>query len=90
MLYLYPGMFKNFDDLEEHLTRDELVKMYTKAHEMKQDEQRFAAALQGIELGDSKEEEFERIKMRAEAKARGMDEEQYELNGLINIIEEDE
>lgn len=90
VLYLYPGAYKNFDELEEYLTREELVKMYEKAHEIQKDEKRFAAALKGIDLEENDNTEFEDVKRRAEAKALGITEEQYELSGMIQIIDEDE
>lgn len=83
-------MYKNFDDLEEHLTRQELVVMLEKARDKLHDEQRFLAALKGIDLDEGKTSKFDEIKARAEAKARGISEEQYELAGHFNIIEEDE
>lgn len=83
-------MFKNFDDLEEHLTRQELVVMLEKARDKKYDEQKFLAALKGIDLDEGKATEFDEIKRRAEAKARGLSEEEFELAGHFNIIEEDE
>lgn len=83
-------MFKNYDDLENNLTRQEIVKMLEKAREKKYDDQRFAAALKGIDLDEGKSTEFDEIKRRAEAKARGVSEEKYELAGHFNIIVEDE
>lgn len=83
-------MYKNFNDLEEHLTRQELGIMIEKAREKKHDDQRFMAALKGIDLDKGKESDFDKIKARAEAKALGVSEEQYELAGHFNITEEDE
>lgn len=83
-------MFKNFDDLEANLTMQEVSKMLEKAREMKYNDQRFAASLKGIDLDEGKSTEFDDIKRRAEAKARGISEEQYELSGHFNIIVEDE
>lgn len=83
-------MFKSFDDLEANLTRQEIVKMLEKAREKKYDDQRFAASLKGIDLDEGKTTEFDEIKRRAEAKAAGISEEQYELSGHFNIIVEDE
>jgi hypothetical protein len=83
-------MFKSFDDLEANLTMQEVSRMLEKAREMKYNDQRFAAALKGIDLDEGKATEFDVIKRRAEAKARGMTEEQYELSGHFNIIVEDE
>lgn len=83
-------MYKNFDDLESNLTRQELGIMIEKAREKKYDEQKFLAALKGIDLDEGQESEFDKIKARAEAKALGVSEEQYELAGHFNIIEEDD
>lgn len=83
-------MFKNFDDLEEHLTREELGVMLEKAREKKHEDRKFAAALKGIDLDEGEESEVDKIKLRAEAKAHGVSEEEYELTGHFNIIEEDE
>lgn len=83
-------MFKNFDDLEANLTRQEIVKMLEKARERKYEDQRFAASLKGIDLDEGRSTEFDEIKRRAEAKAMGITEEQYELSGHFNIIVEDE
>lgn len=83
-------MFRNFDDLEANLTMQEVSKMLEKAREMKYNDQRFAASLKGIDLDEGKSTEFDDIKRRAEAKARGISEEQYDLSGHFNIIVEDE
>lgn len=83
-------MFKNFDDLEEHLTMQEVLKLLEKSREKKYDDQRFLAALKGIDLDEGATTEFDEIKRRAEAKARGITEEEYELSGHFNIIVEDE
>lgn len=88
-MYFYPA-YKNFDDLESHLTQGELIKLYEKAFERDMDNKRFTAAMQGIDLdGNSdKKSKFDEIKRRAEAKAAGMSEEQYELQGMFDIIDE--
>jgi hypothetical protein len=64
--------------------------MYQTAMEIKLEDKKFTAALKGIDLESNASNEFEDIKRRAEAKAAGMDEEEYELNGLFDIIDEDE
>lgn len=90
MLFLYPGTYKNFDDLELHLTRDELIIMYKRANEIRMDDKRFTAALKGIDLDEGKITEFDEVKRRAEATAAGMSEEEYELDGMLNMeVDED-
>lgn len=65
--------------------------MYEKAHEVVHQDRKFTAALKGIDLDEgSTNTEFEDIKRRAEARVLGVNEEEIELDGLINIIDEDE
>jgi len=68
---------------------EEIELMYVKAYKLKEDEYRFLAALQGVDLGEE-ESEAEAIIRRAEAKAMGMSEEEYNLEGLFEFIDEDE
>jgi hypothetical protein len=63
--------------------------MYSKAYNLKEREYRFLAALQGVEL-ENEESRVEEVIRRAQAKAAGMSEEQYELDGMFNFIDEDE
>jgi hypothetical protein len=83
-------MFRSYDDLETNLTMEEISKMIEKAREKKYEDQKFMAALKGIDLDEGRESEFDKIKRRAEAKALGMSEEQHDLSGHFNIIVEDE
>lgn len=87
---MYPGSWKNFDDLEEHLTREELTALLEKGREMKYDNMRFTAALKGIDLDKaSGKKEFEEVRKRAMAKANGMDEEKYDLSEMGITVEYD-
>lgn len=87
---MYPGSWKNFDDVEECLTREELVALLEKGREMKYDNMRFTAALKGIDLDKaSGKKEFEEIRKRAMAKAQGMEEEEYDLLGMGITVEYD-
>ena len=63
--------------------------MYEKGHEMRFEDRKFQAALQGIDLEEGRESETEAVIRRAEAKAQGYSEEQYELAGLFDIEYED-
>lgn len=81
-----PGAWKNFDDIEESLTMPELESLVTTARKMRQDDQRFMAALKGIDLDKNSENDVEaarkRVETRAKAKLAGMDEDTYELSSL--------
>lgn len=84
-------MFKNYDDLEEHLTRQEVSEMLRKSREKDYESKKFLAALKGIDLDEGQEDaDFEKVKRRAVARLKGMTEEQVELEGHFNIIVEDE
>jgi len=65
--------------------------MYEKAHEVRKDDKRFAAALKGIDIDEGETSAFDDVIARAEAKARGMNEEEYQLEQMqIGFIDEDE
>jgi hypothetical protein len=87
-------MWKNFDELEENITVDELNHILEAAREQEYERKKFAAALKGIDLDGKKRDEdtpsFEDIKRRAEAKARGMTEEQIEFGEIGIAVIEDE
>lgn len=88
-----PGAWKNFDDIEENLTVEELRQILDSFRELERNRLKAAAALKGIDLdkNESAESAFDRIKMRAEARARGVSEEEYELSMIgIGVEEFDE
>lgn len=62
------GRWKNFDELEELLTLKELEAIIEALREQKQSDQRFAAALQGVNLNENEGEETgDAIVRKAEA-----------------------
>lgn len=69
---------------------EEIELMYGQAHKLKENEYRFLAAIQGVNYGEEEENEGEAIIRRAEAKALGISEEEYRLEGMFEFIEEDE
>lgn len=73
---------------------EEIEIMYAKAFKMKEDEYRFLAAIQGVELGDSNEEsvqdKIDKARAKARAQVMGISEEEYELEGMFTFIDEDE
>lgn len=52
------------------------------------DQKRFTAALKGIDLDQNRNDKFEEVKRRAEAKALGISEESLELDGYFDVIDE--
>lgn len=78
------GHWKNFEDLEESLTIDELNAILDAARERQEREWRFAASLKGIDLpsSDGGEDPVERAKKRAAAEMAGVSEEQLEFADL--------
>lgn len=73
--------FKNFEEMEDCLSLDELTLMATTQREDKHNYYRFLAAMQGIDLdkdGSGGDETFEDIKHRAAMKVRAMKENKTE------------
>jgi hypothetical protein len=70
---------------------EEVELMYAKAYKLKENEYRFLAAIQGVSFGEDQDENgAEAIIRRAEAKALGLHEEEYNLDGLFQFIDEEE
>lgn len=76
-----PGSWSSFDQIEEALTLDELMLLYSTIHESLTSDRKFAASLKGIDLdkNDSNQAEsssFDDVKRRAEARLQGVTEDQ--------------
>jgi hypothetical protein len=90
-MYSYPGTWKNFDDLEENLTKEELFELLLKARELKYENMKFMAALKGIDLEkDSQKQKFDEVRSRAMARSSGVSVEQVELSVVGIAVEEGE
>jgi len=79
------GIWKNVAELEESINLHELRAMIEAMRQREERQQRFAASLKGIDLGNNEEEaqeRFARVQARANAKLTGNSIEQIELNGL--------
>lgn len=86
------GTWKNIEELESVLTLQELEAIIAASREAEYRQQRFAAALKGIDIDKGEEdakERFERAKRRAEAKLTGRSEEALEFEVLGIDIETD-
>lgn len=80
-----PGAWKNFEEMELSLSLDELEAILEAAHEREHRQNKFYAALQGVDLDKGKndnKERFEAIKRRVEARQNNISEETVELNAL--------
>lgn len=89
-MYLFPGAYKNFDDLEEHLTREELIKMWETAKDSKFKEMKFLATLQGLDIDEGKQDnDLEEVRRRAALRVHGENEENVELDGYLQVLDED-
>lgn len=85
------GQWKNFEEIEESLSLDELSAILDAARKQEHNRQKFAAGLKGINLDEKRGDEltFEDIKRRAEAKNRGVSEEQIEFGEVgFAVIQE--
>lgn len=76
--------------MEENLTLAEMEAILDASRDQERSRQKFAAALKGVDLDEGqKDTSFEDVKRRAEAKARGVSEEQVEFADIgIAIFEE--
>lgn len=73
-----PGAWKNFDDIEDSLSLEELNLILETTRENKRRDQVFLAALQGVDLNknENMEEKRKEIERRAAARLRGVSEDQ--------------
>jgi hypothetical protein len=73
------GIWKDYEELETSLSMPELTATLTAKRELDYVEKKFLAAMQGVNLDeasgkqDNEEDPWERVKRRAEARARGED-----------------
>ena len=89
-----PGAWKNFDELEEDLTLEELAALLEAAREKEHRWFKFMAGLKGIDLDKGKVDDdnwMEQKKLEARAKAAGksVDEVAFGDFGFEVIIEEE-
>lgn len=69
--------------MEVHLTLEELQAIIDASRQKEEREQRFLAAMQGIDLDKDKgDEEVDRIKRRVEAKLQNKSEEEVRLESI--------
>jgi hypothetical protein len=84
------GNWTNFEELENNLTLTELEFMVMASRKKEHRHNKFIAAMKGVDIGEyDKQEEKEtvedithRTKIRAAARLRGMNPEEYELRSL--------
>ena len=87
------GNWKSIAEMEETLTLDELYVLLDAAYRKEHREHKFLAALQGHDLDEGKaENDFERIKLKAQADLAGKTEEQltFEMIGIEIEGDDDE
>lgn len=85
------GHWKNFDELEEALCLAELEAVLHAKREEQFNQNKFLAALKGVNLDENAaENRVEKIKQRLAAKQAGVPEEVFELNSMFGFESEDE
>lgn len=99
MIIACPGAWKNFEEIEDNLSLPEIEQILDSYRESKWEQNKFLAALKGIELDDyhtatrsgDGEVTAEDIKRRAEAKIRGISEEElvFEELSIAYEVEDD-
>lgn len=86
-----PGAWKTFEELEDNLSLAEINQILDSYRKMKREEQKFLAAMQGIDLdknSSGNSSDFETVKKRAQARITGVDEESFDLAQAGIKIEE--
>lgn len=86
------GAWKSIKEMEETLTLEEAYLLMEAMYRKEERHNKFAAAIQGINLDEhtSTEDEFERIKRRAEAELTGRTEEEVTFEMIIEIESDDD
>lgn len=87
------GHWKNFEELEDSLSLEEIQVLLDAQRKAEFQKQKFAAALKGVDLPDPEAQDvptFEDVKRRAEARIRGISEEQQAFMDVGIYIEEDD
>ena len=88
------GIWKNVEDLEKHINIDELRVILDAAREREHRNQRFMAAIQGIDIDkdkkDSAKEAFDRVNQKVQAQLQGKTQEELEYDELGLDVEIEE
>ena len=88
------GIWKNVEDLEKHINIDELRVILDAAREREHRNQRFMAAIQGIDIDkdkkDAAKERFEAVEQRVQARLQGKTKEELEYDELGLDVEIEE
>lgn len=83
------GNWKNFDELEDNLSYPELTAMVKAKRESEERNNKFMAALQGIDLGKNntaQDDPVEAAKLRARAKLAGMREDEFKFREVTSNV----
>lgn len=74
------GCWKNFEELEDSITIDELFALLNHTRKEDSENKKFQAALQGVDIEKGKpDSDFEAVRQRAMAKITGKTEEELTL-----------
>ena len=75
------GIWKNIEELENNVTLEELNAIVNKSREQKHQQNKFLAAMKGIDLDQSEnqEERFNEVQRRVEAKLSGKSQDEIEF-----------
>lgn len=75
------GIWKSIDELEENITLQELEKILDASREKKHQENKFMAALKGINIDEdvNAKDKFDEVSRRAEARLSGKSTEELEF-----------
>lgn len=84
------GSWKNLDEMEEYLTLDELILILDAERERKNEQAKFQAAINGIDLENEggQTSKFDEIQARAQAELAGKTEEEFFFD-MVGVTFED-
>lgn len=85
------GSWKSISEMEESITLEELYLLVDAMYRKEHRQNKFAAALKGVDLDEGQEsEDFERIKLKAQADLAGRNEEEFVFDMIGIEIDTDD
>jgi hypothetical protein len=84
------GNWKNIKEMEDTLTMEELTLLVEATYDKEDQDRKFLAALQGIDLNEESDSAFDAVERRAQADLAGVSEEQYVFDMIGIVVEDDD
>lgn len=84
------GIWKNFQDLEESVSLEELEAIVIAAHERENRLYKHMAAVNGIDVSENEDTRLDELKAKVAAQQSGQSQDAYELSEFLIDMEEEE